>query len=76
MKSMRIFILSCVSLALVFTHVGHVWAKAPGTAKIAFTSDRDGNAEIYIMNPDGAGQTNLTQHKASDFQPAWSPTGE
>ena len=48
----------------------------PKTEKIAFTSDRDGNAEIYIMNSDGTGQTNLTQHVASDFQPAWSPTGE
>ncbi|RKU20595.1 hypothetical protein C6500_08510 [Candidatus Poribacteria bacterium] len=76
MKGIRIFTVCCVSLALVFTHVGRAWAEAPATAKIAFTSDRDGNHEIYIMNPDGTGQKNLTRHKASDAQPTWSPTGK
>ena len=76
MKNMRIFILCSVGLVLVFAHVGRVWAKAPATAKIAFTSNRDGNHEIYIMNPNGTGQKNLTRHRASDSQPAWSPTGE
>ena len=76
MKSIRIFILCSVGLALVFTHAGQVLAKAPTTAKIAFTSNRDGNHEIYIMNPDGTVQKNLTRHKAGDVQPAWSPTGE
>ena len=76
MKSMRIFILCSVGLALMFTHVGRAWAKAPAAAKIAFSSDRDGNYEIYIMNPDGTGQKNLTRHKASDVQPTWSPTGK
>src|SRR6267378_5620417 len=28
--------------------------------RIAFTSDRDGNQEIYLMNPDGTNQTRLT----------------
>ena len=52
------------------------FAKAPETAKIVFTSNREGNSEIYIMNPDGSDQINLTQHHAKDFAPAWSPTGE
>ncbi|MFA6109880.1 MAG: choice-of-anchor D domain-containing protein, partial [Candidatus Latescibacterota bacterium] len=43
--------------------------------QIAFESDRDGNREIYAMNPDGTGQTNLTQHPSSDQNPAWSPDG-
>lgn len=76
MKSIRSFIFACVNLVLLFTYVGQVWAKAPTTEKIVFTSNRDGNNEIYIMNPDGTGQTNLTRHKASDAQPAWSPTGK
>lgn len=65
-----------LSVLLVLGVLSSVWAKAPVTAKIAFTSNRDGNYEIYIMNPDGTGQKNLTRHKASDTQPAWSPTGE
>ena len=32
---------------------------ADGT-KIAFSSDRDGNREIYVMNADGSGQTRCT----------------
>ena len=26
----------------------------PATSKIAFSSDRDGNFEIYVMSPDGS----------------------
>ncbi|MDQ1611196.1 MAG: hypothetical protein QOG00_1127 [Pyrinomonadaceae bacterium] len=43
--------------------------------KIAFASDRDGNFEIYVMNPDGSGQLRLTNDPAEDVQPAWSPDG-
>src|SRR5437667_4644701 len=43
--------------------------------KIAFTSNRDGNDEIYVMNADGTGVTRLTNDPASDQQPAWSPDG-
>lgn len=46
----------------------------PG-AKIAFQSNRDGNREIYVMNANGTGQTNLTNNLAEDFAPAWSPDG-
>src|SRR6266516_1024749 len=35
----------------------------------------DGNFEIFSMNPDGSGQTNLTQNPASDNDPAGSPDG-
>ena len=43
--------------------------------KIAFTSDRDGNSEIYLMNADGSGQTRLTNNSFSDDFPTWSPDG-
>ena len=36
---------------------------------ILFVSDRDGNAEIYVMNPDGTSQVNLTNHPAYDDFP-------
>ena len=65
-----------LSIFLVFGILSAVLAKAPETAKIIFTSRRDGNFEIYIMNPDGSDQTNLTQHRANDSAPVWSPTGE
>lgn len=40
---------------------------------IAFRSDRDGNANIYVMNADGTGVIRLTSHPAYDGEPAWSP---
>ena len=43
--------------------------------KIAFTSFRDGNGEIYVMNADGTGQARLTSNPAYDGEPAWSPNG-
>ena len=73
----RFCVLLCVSvLILGSTQVSPVFAKAPKTAKIAFHSTRDRNLEIYIMNPDGSKQINLTWHASRDFYPAWSPTGE
>ncbi len=44
--------------------------------KIAFTSDRDGNREIYLMNPDGSNQTRLTNNAIIDDFPTWSPDGK
>jgi len=36
-------------------------------------SYRDGNAEVYVMNADGSGQTRLTDDPGLDLEPAWSP---
>ncbi|MGB8981349.1 MAG: hypothetical protein WCC12_05705 [Anaerolineales bacterium] len=49
---------------------------ASQSSKIAFHSDRDGNSEIYTMDPDGTNQTNLTNHSAKDVSPQWSPDGK
>ena len=65
-----------LALFFVLGSFSSIYAQAPTTAKIAFTSDRNGNNEIYIMNPDGTEQVNLTRHRAADVQPAWSPTGQ
>ena len=46
-----------------------------GGDRIAFSSDRDGDDEIYTMNPDGTGLTRVTNVVGSDLQPAWSPDG-
>ncbi len=40
---------------------------------IAFSSDRDGNWEIYVMNADGTNQRRLTNNTADDVNPSWSP---
>lgn len=46
-----------------------------GAARIAFASNRDGNAQIYLMNTDGTNQTRLTANAANDESPRWSPDG-
>ena len=48
---------------------------SPPTFRIAFTADRDGNYDIYVINADGTGQTRLTDNPADDDFPAWSPDG-
>jgi Tol biopolymer transport system component len=40
---------------------------------IVFSSDRDGNLEIYKMNPDGSGVERLTNNNNIDDSPTWSP---
>jgi len=48
---------------------------SPDGTRIAFMSGRDGNSEIYVMNTDGSGQTNLTNHPADDRLYEWLPDG-
>src|SRR6478672_12248032 len=45
-------------------------------AMIAFTSTRDGNAEVYVMRADGSNVRDLTQNLAQDGEPSWSPDGK
>ena len=74
---MRLLLIFCIiSLMLLCGTVCELFAKAPTSPKILFTSSRNGNSEVYMMNPDGSEQVNLTQHRASDFGAVWSPTGE
>jgi parallel beta-helix repeat protein len=46
-----------------------------GEGRIAFVSNRDGDAEIYAMNPDGSGMVRLTDRPGRNDEPAWSPDG-
>lgn len=48
----------------------------PDGQKIAFTTDRDGNREIYSMNLEGKDLENLTNHPANDEAPDVSPDGQ
>jgi Tol biopolymer transport system component len=59
-------------------------AVSPDGARIAFTSERDGNREVYVMNADGSGQQRLTTtggrvsspaFDSVDENPSWSPDG-
>jgi len=41
---------------------------------ISFVSNRAGQPQIYAMNPDGSGQTAVTDMPAGAFSPAWAPS--
>ncbi|MCH8245432.1 MAG: PD40 domain-containing protein [Bacteroidetes bacterium] len=43
--------------------------------QIAFQTRRDGNSEIYLVNPDGSGLENLTRHDSLDYHPTGSMDG-
>ena len=65
-----------LSVVLLDIGVYEVWTGVPTTAKIAYSSWRDGNMDIYLMNRDGSEEVRLTHHRAADAGPKWSPTGE
>jgi len=44
--------------------------------RIAFVSFRDGQQEIYVVNPDGSGLKNVSNNEAADFDPDFSPDGK
>ena len=76
MRMIKLAVFAIVSLLVLNVSIFPLFAKAPTTPKILFTSARDGNRDVYIMNPDGTEQVNLTRHRADDQQAVWSPTGE
>lgn len=47
-----------------------------GHGRLVFYSDRDGDQEIFTMNPDGSDLTQLTFDPANDQAPNWSPDGQ
>jgi len=48
---------------------------SPAGDLIAYSSVRGGDADIWVMSPDGSGQRNLTTHPGWDWMPGWSPDG-
>ncbi|MYC77758.1 hypothetical protein F4X10_18490 [Candidatus Poribacteria bacterium] len=64
---------ACVLFALLLC------VPASDSTHIAFSSPRDGNNEIYIMNTTDSTEEhlqNLTNHPAFDWYPAFSPDGQ
>jgi TolB protein len=51
-------------------------AFSPDGSRIAFVSQRDGNAEIYVMNADGTGATRVTTDPMTDGRPAFTADGQ
>jgi Tol biopolymer transport system component len=46
---------------------------SPDGSKIAFTSDRDGDWEIFTIKPDGTNLTQITTNTTADHSASWLP---
>lgn len=49
---------------------------SPQGDRLLFTSDRDGDFEVYSIRADGDGLERLTVNPGADLDPAWSPDGD
>lgn len=63
-------ILSCVEGPNLPTEIYREWK-----GKIVYTSDKDGDYDIYVMNGDGSEVKKLTNNDDWDYFPVWSPDG-
>lgn len=50
-------------------------AWSPDGTRIAFESDRSGDADIYVMNADGSNLSRLTDDRGFEGNFSWSPDG-
>ena len=75
LKARRILGAALVISLFVQMHIATESYASRGT-KIAFTSTRDGNLEIYVMDGDGGNQKRVTVHPNIDHYPTWSPDGK
>src|SRR5215210_2469930 len=51
-------------------------AWSPDGKRIAFTSDRLGSLDIFVMNANGTQQRALVRSSGDEWRPAWSPDGK
>ena len=49
--------------------LGPAWS--PDGKRIAFTSDRDGDLEIYVMRSSGAREVDISKNSSAWVPPAW-----
>jgi TolB protein len=50
-------------------------AWSPDGDRLAYSAERDGNWDIFVMNADGAEPTRLTRHPGRESNPTWSTDG-
>jgi len=46
---------------------------SPDGRKILFISDRDGHAQVYVMDADGSNAARITHDDYEYARPVWSP---
>ena len=56
--------------------ISHGNSFSPDGETIVFTSERDGNRNIYTSKLNGEDLEQLTSHQSNDYEPVFSPDGE
>ena len=64
-----LFFTGLFAILLTEAMVARIVLASHHKAQIAFSSTRDGNLEIYVMDADGKNQRRLTHHPADDGLP-------
>ena len=75
-RGLRIFDLKTQRVTQLTTGPDTFPAWSPHGDRIAFTSNRDGDYEIYTVRPGGGGLARLTSSPGNDAHPAWSQDAE
>jgi TolB protein len=61
---------------IAFQSNRHGWPSLPDYTPLGYDSERYGDFDVFVMNIDGSGQTNLTSNPRQDeTEAAWSPNG-
>ncbi|HIL31545.1 MAG TPA: hypothetical protein EYG27_08445 [Dehalococcoidia bacterium] len=68
--TVRIFTLASLILMALVIGCGS------GVSKIVFVSEVDGDAEIYVIDPESGLSEPLTDNRSQDINPVWSPDGK
>ncbi|UCE97775.1 MAG: PD40 domain-containing protein, partial [Dehalococcoidia bacterium] len=69
------FIILITLIAIPLTNCGCA-SNSDTVTQIAFSSNRDGDYDIYTVKSDGSGLLQLTDDSATDMAPDWSPDGK
>ena len=74
----RVLLLTSLSmlLAALSFQISAAQGTTPPSGEIAFSSNRSGTDQIYVMNADGSSVRQLTHETISATFPIWSPDGQ
>lgn len=72
----KIGLLLTLSILFAFCKTAKQTVKSYQNEEIMFTSKRDGNFEVYLMNSDSTNVKRLTDNLKTDYGLNWSPDGK